>query len=126
MHVFGCRVWVRPTGFRKKRFENDARKGIFLGCVPHTDPLILYDDCKSERVKITSCCKFDEGFIDLPIESVPLGFQQLIRENRDKKLLIDSSEITSSDLDFFVYPFAAKEITEVPVLPQETEWWVGM
>ena len=121
MHVFGCQVWIQPTGFRNKRFKDDARKGVFLGYVPHTYRLILYDDCKSERVKITSCYKFGEGFIDLPIESVPLGFQQLIWEHCDEKLLIDSSDIISSDLDFFVYAFAAKEITKGPVLPQETD-----
>ena len=121
LRVFGCQVWVRPTGFGKKCFKDDARKGIFLGYVLHTDRLIIYYDCESEQVKITSHCKFDEGFNDLPIESVPLGFQQLIWENRDEKIPIDSTDITSSDLDFFIYPFEYKEITEIPVLPHETD-----
>ena len=58
-------------------------KDIFLGYVPHTDTLILYFDCESECVKITSHCKFDEGFNDVPTDSVPLGFQQLIQLNQD-------------------------------------------
>ena len=81
LRIFGCRVWVRPTGLQRKRFKDDVRKGIFLGYVPHTDRLIMYYDCESERVKITSHCKFDEDSNDLPIESVPLGFQQLVRAN---------------------------------------------
>ena len=81
LRVFDCCVWVRPTGFGKKRFKDDVCKGIFLGYVPHTDQLILYYDCKFERVKITSHRKFDKGLNDLPTESVPLGFQQLIHEN---------------------------------------------
>ena len=50
----------------------------------------MYYDCESERVKITSHCKFDEGFNDLPIEYVPLGFQQLVRANRDEPIPEDN------------------------------------
>ena len=75
----------------------------------------MYYDCESERVKITSHCKFDEGFNDLPIESVPLGFQQLVRANRDEPIPADDVDISSSDLDFFVYPFADKQIIDVPI-----------
>ena len=53
MRVFDCQLWVQPTGFGKKRFKDNVRKGIFLGYVPHTDSLILYYDCESEWVKIT-------------------------------------------------------------------------
>ena len=126
LQVFGCRVWVQPTGIRKKRFKDDVRKGIFLGYVPHTDRLILYYDCESERVKITSHCNFDEGFNDLLTELVPLGFQQLIWANRDESLPPDENDITSSDLEFFVYPFADKEIIDVPVLPNDKNDQFGL
>lgn len=100
-------------------------KGIFLGYVPHIDHLILYYDCDSERVKITSHCEFDEGFNDLPTESVPLGFQQLIRVNCNESIPADEIDISSSDLDFFVYPFADKEITDVHVLPDNKDKHFG-
>ena len=119
--IFGiCQVWVRPT-----RFKDDVRKCVFLGYVPHTDRLIIYYNCESECVKITSYCKFDEGFNDLPTESVPLGFQHLICENLDEKLPPDQSEITSSDLEFFVYPFADKEIIDVLILPTKNNHQFG-
>ena len=53
LRIFGCQVWVCLTGIRKQRFNEDVRKYIFLGYVPHTDRLVLYYDCYSERVKIT-------------------------------------------------------------------------
>ena len=74
----------------------------------------MYYDCELERVKITSHCKFDEGFNTLSIESVPFGFQQLVRANWDEPIPADDVDISSSDLDFFVYPFADKEIIDVP------------
>ena len=83
--------------------------------------MILYYDCESERVKITSHCKFDEGFNDFPIESVPLGFQQLIQENRDNNFLLILLKLHPLIWIFFVYPFADKEITEIPVLPWEKD-----
>ena len=126
LRIFGCRVWVQPTGLQKKRFKDNVRKGIFLGYVPHTDRLIMYYDCESERVKITSYCKFDEGFNDLPIESVPLGFQQLVRANRDEPISSDDVDISSSDLDFFVYPFADKQIINVPIQSNNKDKQFGL
>ena len=55
----------------------------------------MYYDCDTERVKITFHCKFDEGFNDLPTESVPLGFQQLVQTNRDKPIPADDVYISS-------------------------------
>ena len=81
LQIFGCQVWVKPTGIQKKPFKNDVRIENFLGYVPHTDHLIMYYNCDTERVKITSHCTFDEGFNDLRTKSVPLSFQQLIRAN---------------------------------------------
>ena len=52
--------------------------------------------------KITSQCKFDERLNDVPTESVHLGFQQLIQDNEDQHLPQDSTEITSTDLDFLL------------------------
>ena len=113
--VFGFQVWVQPNGIQKKHFKDDVCKGIFLGYIPHTDCLILYYDCYNENIKITSHCKFDEGFNDLPTESVPLGFQQLIRANWGEPIPADDVDISSSDLDFFVYHFINKQIIDVPV-----------
>jgi hypothetical protein len=51
LRVFGSRVWVRPPGIQACRFKDKARKGIFLGYVPHTTrniigwfPLVLCAD----------------------------------------------------------------------------------
>ena len=108
MRIFDCCIWVQPSGICKKQFKDDVCKGIFLGYVPYTDLLILYYDCESEHVKITLHCKFDEGFNDVPTESIPLGFQQLIQASQDLHLPQNSSKIASTDLYFFVYPFANK------------------
>ena len=52
--VFGCRVWIRPPGIWCCRFKDDAQKDIFLGYIPHTGQLILWYDCETEQVKITT------------------------------------------------------------------------
>ena len=81
--------------------------------------MILWYDCETERVKIASHCKFDEGFNDLPIESVPIGFQQRIRINQNQRLPEDATEIDTKDLDFFVYPFSKKETIKIPVIAND-------
>ena len=126
LRIFGCHVWVRPPGLTKKRFKDNARKGIFLGYVPHTDRLIVWYDVETHRVKIATHCKFDEGMNDLPSEQLPLGFQQLTRVNDDDRVPCDDKEISNSDLDFFVYPFADKEIAHIPVTSDDHHKHYGM
>ena len=89
----------------------------FLGYISHTDCLILWYDCETERVKIASHCKFDEGFNDMPIESVPIGFQQLIQINQNEHLPEDDIEINTKDLDFFLFIRSLrKKNIKVPVI----------
>ena len=88
--------------------------------------MILWYDCETERVKIALHCKFDEGFNDLPIESVPIGFQQLIRINQNQRLPEDPTEIDTTDLDFFVYPFFKKETLKVPVIVNDRNKQFGL
>jgi hypothetical protein len=68
LRVFGSRVWVRPPGIQARRFKDKARKGIFLGYVPHTTCNIIWYDVESERMKIASHCVFDESFNDVPVK----------------------------------------------------------
>ena len=96
-----------------------ARKGIFLGYVPHTDRLIQWYDVELERVKIATHCKFDEGYNNSPSSELPPGFQQIQRMNNDIPLPIDDKEISTSDLEFFVYPFSDSEVVTVPILPDD-------
>ena len=99
---------------------------IFSWDISHTDCLIIYYDCDTERVKIISHYTFDEGFNDLSTESVPLGFQQLVHANPDEAIPSDNVDISSSDLDFFVYPFTNKQIVDVPVLPNNKDFHFGL
>jgi hypothetical protein len=71
LRVFGSSVWVRPPGIQARRFKNKARKGIFLGYVPHTTRNIIWYDVESERMKIASHCVFDEGFNNGPCTNLP-------------------------------------------------------
>ena len=88
--------------------------------------MILWYDCETEMVKIASHCKFDEGFNDLPIESVPIGFQQLILINQNQRLPEDATEINTGDLDFFVYPFSKKQTIKVPVMVNDRNKQFGL
>ena len=62
MWVFGCQVWVCPTGFGKKGFKYDVQSGYFPGNVPHTDQLILYFSYESEWGQIASYFNIVEEF----------------------------------------------------------------
>ena len=86
----------------------------------------MYYNCNTERIKITSRCKFDEDFNDLPTESVPLDFQQLIWANQDEPIPADDVDTSSSDLGFFVYSFANKEIIDVPVQSNNKDKQFGL
>ena len=78
LRTFGCRVYVRPPGIQPRRFKDKVRTGVFLGYLPHTIRNIIYYDLESERVKIATHCVFDEGFNDVPMESLPPNVKHLI------------------------------------------------
>ena len=62
----------------------------------------------------------------MPIESVPIGFQQLIQINWNERLPEDTTEINTKDLDFFVYPFSKKETIKVPVIANDQDKQFGL
>ena len=108
MKTFGCRIHVQPPGIRSKRFKDDIRQGIFLGYVPHTDRLFTWYDEGTHQVKIAIHAKFDEGFNDLPIDTLPPNCQHILRLN-GQQIPIDKRLLSPSDLKFFIYPFANSE-----------------
>ena len=66
-------------------------------------------------MEITTHAKFDEGFNNLPIYNLPLDSQQVICLN-GTRVPPDKVELTSLDLEFFVYLFSDKETAVIPVL----------
>ena len=100
LKTFGCRVWVRPPGIQARRFKDKARKGIFLGYVPFTTRNILWFDVETERVKVATHCLFDEGFNNLPIETLPPNDTQIIRVSNGERPECYCKEIGAKDLDF--------------------------
>ena len=96
-----------------------------MGYVPFTTRNILWFDVESERVKVATHCLFDEGFNDLPIETLPPNVQHLIRVSGGTRPMKDSTEINSKDLDFFTYPFAEKEVAVVNVPTSNTSETFG-
>ena len=106
MKTFGYRVWVRPPGKKRAKFKSNARKGIFLGYLPHTNRIIIWYDVETERAKIATHCRFDEGFNNLPADALPINIQHLIRsENRERKIKMDSKITDTSKQGFYTYPF---------------------
>ena len=78
MKTFGCRIHVRPPGICSKWFKDDTQQGIFLGYVPHTNRLFTWHDEGTHQVKIATHAKFDEGFNDLPIDTLLPNCQHIL------------------------------------------------
>jgi hypothetical protein len=122
LRVFGSRVWVRPPGIQARRFKSKAQKGIFLGYVPHTTRNIIWYDVESERMKIASHCVFDEGFNDVPVETLPPNVQHILRStDKNECPTVDPDPIAHTDLEFYVYPFAEKEIVIATIPDNNTD-----
>lgn len=116
---------VQPLGIRSKRFKNEARKSIFLGYAPISSRVITWFNYSSERVKFATHGKFDESFNDLRADNLPPNCQQILRIN-GSPVPIDKKETSTSDLKFFIYPFADKETIQVPILPSNKNSSFGL
>jgi Integrase core domain. len=66
LHIFGCRVYIRPPGRRASKLDCHVAKGIFLGYTATMKQIYYLEDC-SNKVKIASHARFDEGMNDLPL-----------------------------------------------------------
>jgi Reverse transcriptase (RNA-dependent DNA polymerase)/GAG-pre-integrase domain len=64
VRTFGCRVYVRPPGGRKRKTADNTRKGQFLG-YKATTKNILYIDDRTREIKEAFHVRFDEAFNDL-------------------------------------------------------------
>ena len=105
LRTFGCRAWVRPPGIQSRQFKDKSRKGIFLGYLPHTVRNVIYYNEDSMRVKIANHCRFDEGYNDLPAESLPPNAKHILRINDGKQIEMDARELDSNDFLFHIHPF---------------------
>jgi hypothetical protein len=103
--TFGSRVWVRPTTRRRGKFQNNSRKGIFLGFVPDTTRNIVWYDVASNRPKIASHATFDEGMNDLPLHALPPNVVHLQRSSNNEPIDKETDELNTDDLNFSVSPF---------------------
>ena len=122
LRTFGCRVWVGTPGIQAKRFKDKAKKVIFLGYAPHTTRNIIWYNVESQQCKIAVHCVFDEGFNNVPIESICPNAQHLLRVANGKDLTeIKGSVDAVSDLEFYIYLFSEKQSTVVHVLPTEDD-----
>jgi Reverse transcriptase (RNA-dependent DNA polymerase) len=64
LRTFGCRVYVRPPGGRKRKTAGNTRKGQFLG-YKSTSKNVLYIDDRTREIKEAFHVRFDEAFNDL-------------------------------------------------------------
>ena len=117
LKTFGCCIHVHPSGIHSKHFKDDTRQGIFLGYVPHTDCLFTLYHEGTHQVKIATHAKFDEGFNDLPIDTLPPNCQHILRLN-GQQISINERLLSPSDLDFFIYSFANSETAVIDHNPK--------
>ena len=116
LKTFGCRVWVKPPTRRRAKFKSNARKGIFLGYMPHTLRNFLWYDVLTDRVKLATHARFDEGFNDLPVDALPPNVQYILRSEGGERsqLPIDSSTLNVQQLRFETYPFSTTFVGTIP------------
>jgi ribosomal protein L32 len=76
IHTFGCRVWVKHTGAKLKKYNIDSKKGQHLGHLPGgTKKNSLWVDDATGKVKLGYHLCFDEGMNDLALDKFPLNMQ---------------------------------------------------
>jgi Reverse transcriptase (RNA-dependent DNA polymerase) len=101
--TFGCRVWVRPPGGRKRKLIDNARKGRFLG-YKSTMKNILYLDEVTHEIKEAFHVQFDEAFNDLlepPPNAVVL---RAISNNAHLQFELADDVLSPADLETTLQP----------------------
>jgi hypothetical protein len=74
IHTFGCRVWVKHSSAKSKKYSVDTKKGRHLGHVDggtRTKKNSLWADDATGKVKLGYHLRFDEGMNDLTLDELP-------------------------------------------------------
>jgi hypothetical protein len=98
LRVFGCNVYIRPPGRRSSKLDTHVIKGKFLG---YTSTLkqIYYLEVDTNKIKIATHARFDEGLATVPLVDLPPYALQL-RKALGHSLPADKDVIsTPDDLD---------------------------
>ena len=106
LRTFGSRVWVRPSGRRPSKLFPNSRKEIFLGFLPDTTKNILWYDAETDKIKIASHVRFDEGMNDLPVASVPPNVQHLQRIRNNFPIPAYTAYTSLAEFTFTGNPFS--------------------
>ena len=110
IRTFGCRVYVKLPGNRPAKLDTHHRTGIFLGYA-NTMRNIFWYDSETNRVKIATHFRFDEGMTDLP-EPTP---NIKILQRHDENLPVHIDDIDLPDLDFSIEPTPFRELDTIQV-----------
>ena len=110
IRTFGCRVYVKLPGNRSAKLDTHHRTGIFIGYA-NTMRNIFWYDADTNRVKIATHFRFDEGMTDLP-EPTP---NIKILQRYDENLPITMEDIDPPDLDFAIEPTPFRELDTVKI-----------
>jgi Reverse transcriptase (RNA-dependent DNA polymerase) len=115
LRTFGCRVYVRPPGGRKRKTTDNTRIGQFMG-FKTSSKNILYLDSKTREVKEAFHVRFDEAFNDMvspPPNAVAL---RAMANGQDLPELSPAALSSSiSKLDICTEPFLAPFEITVPI-----------
>ena len=94
---------------------SNSRKGIFLGFVENATKNIYWYDVSSNKVKIASHFRFDDGMNELPTAEIPPNVAHLQRVQKGESIPMDSFDTTSEEFDFLVSPFVTTTTLDIPV-----------
>ena len=67
---------------------------------------ILWFDPETSRVKIANHARYDEGYNDLPSSQIPPNVIHLQRTDNGEAPEEDTFKISTTDLQFYINPFA--------------------
>jgi Reverse transcriptase (RNA-dependent DNA polymerase) len=123
--TFGCRVWVRPHGGRKRKLIDNARKGRFLG-YKSTMKNILYQDETTHEIKEAFHVQFDEAFNDLlepPPNAVVL---RAISNNAQLQYELANDVLSPNDLETTLQPSLGPVEVVIPLSAPVEDLGLGL
>ena len=112
--TFGCRVWVRPPGGRRRKFASASKKGIFLGFLPNTTRNIIWYNPETKKVGYAKHARFDEGMNDLPAPMIPPNVVHLQRSQTGDKIPTEDGELSVPLFEAHADPFPSIFRRQIP------------
>ena len=113
-------------GHQSTRTATEPHQGLSIDFAFSGQRNIIWYDVETHKVKIATHARFDEGFNDLPMDTIPPNGQHLIRTDDGNPFPAETRQLSLSNFGHFVTPFQDLQLVKLSFTAKDKDDAFGL